>query len=278
MSKIADKIIDEISAAIENDELQLPTLPEVALEVREAAGNENIDVPKLAEIVARDAALTARMIKVANSSLYRANSEIQDLQTAIGRFGIVTASNLATAAAMQQMFLTTSKIIEDRMQAVWTKSVEVASICHALARHFSKLKPEQAALGGLVHRIGALPILSYAERNDDLANSHALLDEVVEAAHREIGARILDKWEFPDALKEVPSQYTNFERTLDEADYVDIVMVANVQSHMGTDHPLADLDWSSVSAFARLGLAAAPESLEAEAFVDEVQEAARMLN
>ena len=57
MSKIADKIIDEISAAIDKDELQLPTLPEVALEVREAAGNENIDVPKLAEIVARDAAL-----------------------------------------------------------------------------------------------------------------------------------------------------------------------------------------------------------------------------
>ena len=278
MSKIADKIIDEIAAAIDKDELQLPTLPEVALEVREAAANENIDVPKLAEIVARDAALTARMIKVANSSLYRANSEIQDLQTAIGRFGIVTASNLATAAAMQQMFLTTSKIIEDRMQAVWTKSVEVASICHALARHFSKLKPEQAALGGLVHRIGALPILSYAERNDGLTNNHALLDEVVEAAHREIGARILDKWEFPDALKDVPSQYTNFERALDEADYVDIVMVANVQSHMGTDHPLADLDWSSVSAFSRLGLAEALESLEAEAFVDEVQEAARLLN
>ena len=47
MSTLAEKVQRELTLAIENDELVLPTLPEVALRVREAAEDPNISIPAL---------------------------------------------------------------------------------------------------------------------------------------------------------------------------------------------------------------------------------------
>ncbi len=64
MSKLAEKVQKELIQAIDNDELVLPTLPEVALKVREAAEDPDISIPQLSKVIGNDAALTARIIKV----------------------------------------------------------------------------------------------------------------------------------------------------------------------------------------------------------------------
>ena len=104
MSTLADKVQQALTQAIENDELVLPTLPEVALRVREAAEDPDVSIPTLAKVIGNDTALTARIIKVVNSPLLRTNREINDLQMAISRLGINYTSNLATGLAMEQMF------------------------------------------------------------------------------------------------------------------------------------------------------------------------------
>ena len=88
MSKLAEKVQEELIQAIENDELVLPTLPEVALKVREAAEDPNISIPALSKVIGNDAALTARIIKVVNSPLLRTSKEITDIQMAVSRLGI----------------------------------------------------------------------------------------------------------------------------------------------------------------------------------------------
>nr|MBF0683098.1 histidine kinase [Pseudomonas sp.] len=52
----------------------------------------------------------------------------------------------------------------------------------------------------------------------------------------------------------VPSQYADFTRDSAKVDYVDIVQVATLQSYLGTTHPYTQLDWTGISAFAKLGL------------------------
>ncbi|HCW96546.1 MAG TPA: histidine kinase, partial [Pseudomonas sp.] len=96
MSTLAEKVQRDLLLAIENDDLVLPTLPEVALRVREAAEDPDISIAALSKVIGNDAALTARIIKVVNSPLLRTNREINDLQTAIGRLGINYTCNLAT--------------------------------------------------------------------------------------------------------------------------------------------------------------------------------------
>ena len=254
MSKLADKVQQELIQAIDNDDLVLPTLPEVALKVREAAEDPNIGTPQLSKVIGNDAALTARIIKVVNSPLLRTNKEITDLSMAINRLGINYTCNLATGLAMEQMFQATSDVVDRKMREVWNKSTEIAGICHVLCKQFTRLLPDQATLAGLVHMIGALPILTYAEDHNELLSDSISLNHVIEQIHPIIGDKILRTWEFPEQIAMIPSQYLDFSRDSAKVDYVDIVQVATLQSYIGTEHPYTKLDWSQIPAFAKLGL------------------------
>lgn len=254
MSKLAEKVQEDLIRAIDNDELVLPTLPEVALKVREAAEDPDVSIPGLSKVIGNDAALTARIIKVVNSPLLRTNKEITDLQMAISRLGINYTCNLATGLAMEQMFQATSDVVDRKMREVWNKSTEIAGICHVLCRHYTRLAPDQATLAGLVHQIGVLPILTYAEDHYELLADSISLNHVIERIHPIIGDRILKAWEFPAPIAQIPSQYLDFSRNSPKVDYVDIVQVATLQSYLGSEHPYTQLDWSQIPAFAKLGL------------------------
>ncbi|SDH93572.1 HD-like signal output (HDOD) domain, no enzymatic activity [Pseudomonas benzenivorans] len=254
MSKLAEKVQEELIQAIDNDELVLPTLPEVALKVREAAEDPDIGIPQISKVIGNDAALTARIIKVVNSPLLRTNREITDLQMAVSRLGINYTCNLATGLAMEQMFQATSDVVDRKMREVWNKSTEIAGICHVLCKNYTRLLPDQATLAGLVHQIGVLPILTYAEEHNELLADSISLNHVIEQIHPIIGDKILRAWDFPELIAMVPSQYLDFSRDSAKVDYVDIVQVATLQSYLGSQHPYTQLDWSKIPAFAKLGL------------------------
>ncbi|MDA7088770.1 HDOD domain-containing protein [Pseudomonas sp. SA3-5] len=254
MSKLAEKVQQELIKAIDNDDLVLPTLPEVALKVREAAENPDIGIPQISKVIGNDAALTARIIKVVNSPLLRTNKPITDLQMAISRLGINYTCNLATGLAMEQMFQATSDVVDRKMREVWNKSTEIAGICHVLCKHYTRLMPDQATLAGLVHQIGVLPILTYAEDNNELLSDSISLNHVIEQIHPLIGDKILRTWDFPELIAMVPSQHLDFSRDSAKVDYVDIVQVAILQSYLGSQHPYTQLDWSQIPAFSKLGL------------------------
>ncbi len=254
MSTLADKVQQALTQAIENDELVLPTLPEVALRVREAAEDPDVSIPTLAKVIGNDTALTARIIKVVNSPLLRTNREINDLQMAISRLGINYTSNLATGLAMEQMFQATTDVVDRKMREVWNKSTEIAAISHVLCRNFTRLPADQATLAGLVHQIGVLPILTYAEEHSALLSDSISLNHVIDRIHPIIGEKILRAWEFPEPIATVPAQYLDFSRASAKVDYVDIVQVATLQSYIGTSHPFTQLDWNQIPAFAKLGL------------------------
>ncbi len=277
MSALAEKVSLDINNAIDNDRLVLPTLPEMALKVREVADDPNATIKKLVDVISNDAALTARIIRVANSPLFRAAREIEDLAMALSRLGMQYTCNLATGLAMEQMFQATSDLVDKRLREVWARSSEIAGICHVLAKHYSKLRPDQAALAGLVHQIGVLPILSYAEEHPVLLRDSFSLDEVITNAHPQLGVKILTTWEFPKELRQIPMEYMNFSRQVAQPDYADIVTVATLQSYAGSESPLAKVDYASVTAFERLGLDPDVESAEAEDLSDEMAAAMALL-
>ena len=254
MSKLAEKVQQDLVEAIDNDDLVLPTLPEVALQIRRAAEDPDISVTTLSKVIGRDTALSARLIKVVNSPLLRSTQEVTDLHTAITRLGINYSSNLAIGLVMEQIFHARSDVVGQKMRDVWRKSQEVAGISYALCRSHTQLKPDQAALAGLVHQIGVLPILTYAEDHNELLSDSISLNHVIEQIHPIIGDKILRTWEFPEQIAMVPSQYLDFSRDSAKVDYVDIVQVATLQSYIGTEHPYTKLDWSQIPAFAKLGL------------------------
>lgn len=254
MSDLADKVQQDLVEAIDNDDLVLPTLPEVAMQIRKAAEDPEVSVSTLSKVIGRDTALSARLIKVVNSPLLRATQEVTDLHTAITRLGVNYSSNLAIGLVMEQIFHARSDVVGQKMRDVWRKSLEIAGVSYALCRSYSQLKPDQAALGGLVHQIGVLPILTYAEDHNELLSDPISLNHVIDRIHPLLGDKLLRVWDFPEKLVKVPGQYLDFKRQSDRIDYVDLVQVASLYCHQGTDHPLARIDLLSVPSFQKLGI------------------------
>lgn len=252
-----EKFLDKLLEDLENDKLVLPTLPEVALRVRDTLEDENSSLMDVAKIITSDAALSARMIQVSNSPLLRAANPIESVEAAVTRMGSNMIRNLVTSMVMEQMFQATSDVTDKRLRKIWEHSTEVAAIAHALTSQFTKLQPEQAMLAGLVHNIGALPILTRAEDHPDLLEDEATLDRIIESVHTTIGAEILRKWNFPKELIAVAEQHEDLDRDSENGpDYVDVVIVANLQSLIDTNHRHTKVDWNTVPAFAKLGLQA----------------------
>lgn len=122
MNTLAKMVEAQLLTAIDNDDLVLPTLPEVALSIREAAEDSEISVSTLSKVIRRDAALSARLIKVVNSPLLRAACEVTDLQAAITRLGINYSCNLAIGLVIEQIFHARSEVVEQKMREIWAKA------------------------------------------------------------------------------------------------------------------------------------------------------------
>jgi HD-like signal output (HDOD) protein len=277
MSDIGQKIKQDILDAIENDSIVLPTLPEIALNVREITENEDSSLFDLIEVINKDTALSARLLKVSNSPLFRGANEITNLNMAVNRLGMQYTSNLATGLVMEQMFQATSEMIDTRMRATWQRSTEVAGICNVLARQHSHLAAGQATLAGLVYAIGALPVLKYVEDNDVQISSE-MLDNVVDELQPIIGEKILEKWDFPAELRPVPKECVNFSRTGTKPDYADLVMVAMLQNYIGTDHKYVEMDWQGISAFKRMGIDPSIDPNEDEDLTAQMEAAMALLS
>lgn len=264
MNKLAEKVQRALVMAIDNDDLVLPTLPEVALKIRQAAEDPEVSISHLSKVISRDTALTARLIKVVNSPLLRATQEVTDLHTAITRLGTNYSSNLSIGLVMEQIFHARSEVVEQKMRDVWRRSLEVAGVCYALCRNHSQLKPDQAALGGLVHQIGVLPILTYAEDHYELLSDPVSLNHVIDSIHPLLGDKLLRGWDFPEMLVNVPAHYQDLERDSASLDYVDLVQVAVLYCHKNTDHPLANAALSSLPAFRKLRIDPLNEAVRIE--------------
>ncbi|MCY1416358.1 HDOD domain protein [compost metagenome] len=230
MSELARMVQTQLLAAIDNDDLVLPTLPEVALRIRKAAEDSDISVGTLSRVIGSDAALSARLIKVVNSPLLRGATEVTDLHAAITRLGVNYSCNLAIGLVIEQIFHARSAVVEQKMRDVWASSLEVAGISYELCQRYTRLKPDQAALAGLVHLIGVLPILTYAEEHNELLSDPVCLNHVIEHIHPLLGDKILSVWDFPAMLIKVPSQSQDAHRRSTHPDYVDVVQVAALLS------------------------------------------------
>ncbi|MCP4129300.1 MAG: HDOD domain-containing protein [Gammaproteobacteria bacterium] len=267
-----DEFLQTLQTSIENNTITLPTLPEVALKVRDAVEQENTTAVQVAEMVATDAALTARLLQVANSPLYRGRVPIESIQMAITRLGNKMVRSLVISLAMKQIFQATSDAADKRLRKLWEESVQIAAISRVLSQSLSHLDKEQAMLAGLIHNIGCLPILTLAESYPDLIGDETRLDALIEKLNPIIGKQILEAWDFSDAMIAVPENYQNLAYDGgDKADYVDIVQVARLQT-LDAGHVATAADWFQVPAFRKVGVEPEVEVINIEGVAEDLEE------
>ena len=244
----------EVKDAVATERLLLPSLPEVALKIKTECEKENSSSEKIAEVIISDPAMSVRLLQIANSSMYRTRISTDNIQMAITKLGLKLVRDLIMSLSMKQLYNASSDVIAERFNELWLASTKTAAIAHLLATTQKHLDPEKAMLAGLVHNIGALPIILMAEDDDDLFDQPGQLFKVIQKMQGEVGAYIFQKWHFPTYMIDVANECYHFRRHHEgPADYVDVVQVALIQGSIYTGLECPE-DWSTVSAFSRLNI------------------------
>ena len=228
MSKIAMLIQKDIEQLIEADQLKLPSLPDIVIDVRGVLQDTKKSSADLARIINRDLAIAAQIIKAANNPAIRANSLVTDILSAVNRLGVDIACNLVTGLAVSQVFQANTKLIDKKMKAIWAENIQVAGFAEKIARAKTKLRPDVASLAGLIHSIGVLPVLTYLDKKVMGLADVEVIDEVVNEIHGVLGDRILTLWDFPKELAVIPNSYRDFSRQGEGLDYSTLVQVAYI--------------------------------------------------
>ncbi|MFC3031123.1 HDOD domain-containing protein [Pseudoalteromonas fenneropenaei] len=219
---------------INNDTLVLPTLPEIAVRVRQAADDPEVNLMQMADVISHDPALAARMIKVANSAFMGRTVKVNTLNQAVTRIGLRQIKNIATAMAMEQLFVSHNKLIKTYMDKAWEKTLKVA--CQAITvmdfylrvnKHTSMNK-DTITLASLVFNIGVLPILTEAERHPEVFANPSFLAHAIQKLAGKIGGAIMREWDFTDEFVEVAESWSNPNYKPEHVCYVDFIRVGAI--------------------------------------------------
>ncbi len=245
-----EAIAAEVFAALESGTLDLPTLPDMAIKIRKATDDPNVSAEALVRLLSTDPAISAHIIKAANSAAFSIGNPVNELRAAVSRLGYRMLRNMVMVITMNKLFNADSPIINQELKNLWDHSREVAVNSYVLALRQKHLKPEQAMLAGLMHDLGALPLCIYADRHHPRLDQETL-EGLIRKFHTETGVKLLENWHFPPDLVEVVAQHEYLQHTTGSglADYVDVVTVANLLMP-GTAKFVA---WENVAAIVRLG-------------------------
>jgi HD-like signal output (HDOD) protein len=225
----------EFHESIRAGTLELPSLPDIASRIAKVINDADTDSRDIARVVQADPTVAARIISVVNSAAYRGMEPIDNLPDAVSRLGRSVTHHLVISFALSQLFNSRSKVLQQRMLRMWHHAGYVAAICHELARVTPGLEPAQAMLCGLLHDIGALAIIGAAGGKPELTENPQLLDQVIDNLKAEVGAMVLRKWEFPSYFVQVALHAEDWMEDISPTpDYVDLVVVAQLHSYVGT--------------------------------------------
>ncbi len=129
---------------LKNDTLVLPTLPEVAMRVQEVVSRPDSSLREVADIIGQDAAISARLIKVANSAFYSRGIPAENINSAVTRIGLAQIKSIATSIAMEQLFISTNEMVWEVMDEVWRTSIDVTAAAGAMLLIYNKTHPAAA--------------------------------------------------------------------------------------------------------------------------------------
>jgi len=247
-------LVNSIQDDFKAGKLKVPSLPEVAIKINKYVGDPDANMANMAKIIQLDPALTAKLLQAANSALYGKSGQVADCRTAIARLGMETTRNMVMSFALGQTFNQGSAVVKDIARSIWNKSSEVAAISYVLARVTMGMIPDKALLAGLVHNIGAIPILRYVADYPELRKNRVMINDLISRLSSKLGSMVLRQWSFDKDLIEVPGQLLNSNYNPDEQiNYVDIVIVSNVHSQFGKDDQVGP-NLHEVASFKKLPL------------------------
>jgi len=228
MARSAEHIIKSTS--------QVASLPTIYTKIEEALNSANCSNQYLVDILSEDTALSARLLRLANSAMFNFPSKIDSISQAITIIGTQQLRALVLASSVMKIF---KDIPEEliSMELFWRHSIACAVSARIIASLRRAANIEYFFLAGLLHDIGRLIMfkeipdeisLIIKQANDRQQLLHAVEKEVLGFDHAKLGGMLLKEWKLPPQLVESTAFHHSPRRSADFQDEVSIVHVADI--------------------------------------------------
>ena len=221
-------LFDVYHALIEND-LVLPSLPDMVIRIRQVANDENVAVEDIARIIQADANTAAYCINVANNAAFGSTVNVNNVLDAVVRMGITPTRDLVVAYTLRSLFAGTDVQSKKLMREAWKHSCRIAALSYVIARDVGRLNPERALLAGLLHDIGVTVLINKVQAYPSLLNDIVEFNRLCHELSTQIGAMVLRDWKFPDVFVNAALEAEHFTKPAgNRLDLADVVMLAHV--------------------------------------------------
>ena len=197
-------VIRRLAERVLKGALTLPVLPEAASKVVQLCNDPSTDLRELAAVVARDPAMVGNLMRLANSTLYGAGSQLVSLDQVLARLGVVKVREMALVISCQgEVFKVPGHEAPVKLQ--FRHCLATALFAQEIARG-RRLNVEEAFLCGLLHDM-ARPVLLQeiiaicAECK--VPFNFAAADGIIGSLHARVGADMIKFWKLPVRLAEV---------------------------------------------------------------------------
>ena len=212
----------------------LPTLPAYVFELNNLLAATPVNLRRVGEVIRTDPSLSAQVIRLCNSALLGFRERIKTIEHAVILLGTERLRTLVLTCSLIEY--AGHRLMSEDIQSFWQHCFLTAALGERLARGTKYPQPEQAYLAGLLHDIGALPLLVISSSNASSrvkaptrawGESLVMEQEYFGTDHCEVGHWIGVSWNFPPPLLEVMVSHHNPRSARQDPHLVGVVAAAD---------------------------------------------------
>ncbi len=195
--------------------VKLAALPHIVVQALDTLKNPNVSFSYVAEIISKDTALSAKLLKLVNSALYGFPEPVDTITRAVTVVGANRLTSLALGVSLISIFDSIPKEVLD-MRSFWLHSLACAVLARLLAVSAGHPNEERCFVAGLLHDIGRLVMLknhpghvaqAVAVAHNEGRALHEVEQDLWAFDHSMLGGRLLAAWKFPGALERAVGEH-----------------------------------------------------------------------
>jgi HD-like signal output (HDOD) protein len=203
-----------LAAELSQGTVELPSVPDIVVRLHKTLSDDDVTNDTVVRVISAEPMLAGKLLTMANSvALNTSGRKIADLPTAVARVGFNIVRSAALSFAMEQLRKASEfRHVEKQLDSLWNDSVQIAAMCHVIARRFSSLNGDTALLSGLMHNVGRIYILTRTGKYPTLTSDPLTFNSIVRDWHANVAKALLENWKVADEIVDAVAGYEDLDR------------------------------------------------------------------